>query len=147
MSEHQKQTAFFKSVVQASDSRSHRELRERILKAEHDERCVRRGIAKICLLIAVSIIGGLYTVVMMPEILVEANHSLRKVFQVLALGSLLTLGTYVGLWFYYRAVLFQVHSECRRFLMNLIGGDATTHPAPREDSYPVASLMTSSMNG
>ena len=118
MSEHQKQTAFFKAMVEQEDSHEHRELTERILKAERDERCVRRAIIKIILLMAMSFIGCLHTLVMMPEVIFESNHSMRKVFQILALGSIMSLATYVGFWFYFRALLFQVHGDCRRFLMS-----------------------------
>jgi len=120
MSEHQKQTAFFKAMVQAEDSVDHQELKERILKAERDERCVRRAIAKIVFLMAISLIGCLYTLVMVPEVIYETNHSLRKVFQILALGTIMSLTTYVCFWVYFRAVLFQVHSDCRRFLMSKV---------------------------
>ncbi len=136
MSEHQKQTAFFKAMVEQEDSHEHRELTERILKAERDERCVRRAIIKIVLLMAISFIGCLYTLVMMPEVIFNANHSMRKVFQILALGSLLSLGTYVGFWLYFRALLFQVHGDCRRFLMTKVAV-----PVQREE---VPSSSTSS---
>lgn len=128
MSEHQKQTEFFKAMVQGDDTVEHRQLKDNILTAEKNERCVRRAIIKIAMLMALSFIGALYTLVMMPEVIFEANHSLRKVFQILALGSIMSLATYIGFWLYYRALLFQVHSDCRRFIMS-----KATEPVRREE--------------
>lgn len=138
MSEHQKQTAFFKIMVQADDSLEHQELKDRILKAEHDERCVRRAIVKIALLMAISFFGCLYTLVMMPEVIFDSNHSLRKVFQILALGSIMSITTYIGFWFYYRALLFQVHSDCRDMLMSKVSESSRREETP---SYLAASSL------
>jgi hypothetical protein len=118
MSEHQKQTECFKAMLQTEESWEHRQLRGEILTAERNERCVRRAILKIGMLMAIVFLCGLYTAVIMPEVILDVNHSLRKVFQILVLGSCMTLLTYVGFWFYYRAVLFQVHTHCRRFMMS-----------------------------
>jgi hypothetical protein len=120
MSEHQKQTAFFKALVQDSDSPAQRQLRDRILKAEDDLRCCRRAMIRVLALVAVALIGGLYTLVIMPEAVLQHNHSLKKVFEVLTVGSLLSLVSFAGFWLYYRAVLFQVHSECRRMLFSML---------------------------
>lgn len=121
MSEHQKQTAFFKQIFRTADTPERRQLKERILKAEGDVCCCRRAMLRIAGLIAISMLGCLYTIVMVPEVALNQAHVLRKVFQVMAIGSLMSLLAYTGCWLYYRAVLFQVHTECRRFLMSMVG--------------------------
>jgi uncharacterized membrane protein YjfL (UPF0719 family) len=75
---------------------------------------------RVLALVAVALIGGLYTLVIMPEAVLQHNHSLKKVFEVLTVGSLLSLVSFAGFWLYYRAVLFQVHSECRRMLFSML---------------------------
>ena len=65
--------------------------------------------------------GALYAVVFMPEVITGASEGLRKVFYALVIGSTLTFAVYVGFWFYYRAILFQAHKECRRFFLSVIG--------------------------
>ncbi len=120
MSEHQKQTEFFKALVSEASTPAQRELRDRILKAEGNVRCCRRAMLKVFALVVLSLIGGLYTMVIMPEVMLQHNHALRKVFEILTVGSLLSLATYAGFWLYYRAVLFQVHSECRRLLYSIL---------------------------
>jgi len=120
MSEHQKQTDFFKALVSEASTPAQRQLRDRILKAEGDIRCCRRAMLKVFALVAFSLVGGLYTMVIMPEVMLQQNHVMRRVFEILTVGSLLSLVTYAGFWLYYRAVLFQVHSECRRLLYSIL---------------------------
>ena len=126
MSEHQKQTDFFKALVSEASTPAQRQLRDRILKAEGDIRCCRRAMLKVLALVAVSLVGGLYTMVIMPEVMLQHNHVLRRVFEILTVGSLLSLVTYAGFWLYYRAVLFQVHSECRRLLYSILSREHYT---------------------
>lgn len=136
MSEHQKQTAFFKQIFQVAGTPERRRLKERIQKAEDDVCCCRRAMLRLFGLVAVSVVGCLYTIVIVPEVVLDHKHVLRKVFQVMAIGSAMSLLTYAGCWFYYRAVLFQVHSECRRYLMSLIGGESIDEPDQREARNP-----------
>lgn len=118
MSEHQKQTAFFKALIRDAATPAQRELRDRILKAECDVRCCCRAILRVLALVALALICGLYTVVIMPEVL--QRSMLKEVFEVLTIGSTISLVLYCGFWLYYRAVLFQVHSECRRLLYSML---------------------------
>jgi hypothetical protein len=132
MSENQKQTAFFKALIREAKTPAERQLRDRILKAEGDVRCCRRAMLKVLVLVAVSVIGGLYTAIIMPEVVLQHNHSLKKVFEILTIGSLLSLVTFAGFWLYYRAVLFQVHSECRRMLFSMLSRSRETEETPTE---------------
>ncbi len=120
MSENQKQTEFFKALISDASTPAQRQLRDRILKAEGDIRCCRRAMLKVLGLVAFLVIAGLYTVVIMPEVLLQHNHLLRRFFEILIVGSLLSLVTYAGFWLYFRAVLFQIHSECRRLLFSIL---------------------------
>jgi hypothetical protein len=129
MSEHQKQTAFFKALVQDAATPVERQLRERILKAEGNLRCCLRAMWKVLVLVAVSVIGGLYTVVVTPEVAHQQGHLVRKVFEVLTVGSLISLAAYTGFWLYYRAVLFQIHAECRRLLFSILSREHYITPA------------------
>ncbi|HAV63397.1 MAG TPA: hypothetical protein DCY13_13655 [Verrucomicrobiales bacterium] len=147
MSEHQKQTAFFKELVRSSDAPDRRQLKERIVRAEEDERCCRRAMLRILALIAVAFIGCLYTAVMVPEVIIEHRGTIVKIFEVIILGSALSLLAYLGCWFYYRAVLFQVHTECRRFIMNLLGKGHTGEEELHSQRSASGSLVTSSANG
>ena len=120
MSEHQKQTAFFKALFQADASTEQRQLRDRILKAENDVRCCRRAMFKVLALVAIALVSGLYAAVITPEVVLQADNSLRKFLEIVSIGSLLALASYAGFWLYYRALLFQVHNECRRFLVSFL---------------------------
>jgi hypothetical protein len=131
MSEHQKQTAFFKALVRDARTPAQRQLRDRILKAEGDVKCCCRAMLKVLALVAISLIGGLYTLVIMPEA-VAHNHVLKKVFEILTIGSVLSFAAYAGFWLYYRAVLFQVHAECRRLLFSILSRKHELDEAPTE---------------
>ena len=80
MSEYQKQTAFFKAVVLTDGEVEHRRLRERILRAEYDERCVRAAFLKSVLLAFLSVVGFAYSAVITPAVIIEHEHYLRKLF-------------------------------------------------------------------
>lgn len=132
MSEHQKQTAFFKSLVRQASTPAQRQLRDRILKAEGDVRCCCRAMFRVLLLVALSLIGGLYTAVIMPEVLLQHDNTVKKVFEILTIGSVISLTMFSGFWLYYRAVLFQVHSECRRLLYTMISREGIESHDPIE---------------
>lgn len=120
MSEHQKQTAFFKALVRDASTPAQKQLRDRILRAECDVRCCCRAMLRVLALVALSIIGGLYTVVIMPETVLHRDNSVIKLFEILVTGSSIALVFYSGFWLYYRAILFQVHTECRRLLYSML---------------------------
>lgn len=129
-------------MVHEGETLEHRQLEDQILKAEQNERCVRRAIVKIVMLMALSFFAALYTMVIMPELILETNQSFRKVFEVLALGSIMTLLTYVAFWFYYRALLFQVHTECRRFIMSLSSRGPFLHRSQEEPDGESEMILT-----
>ena len=123
MSEHQKQTEFFKAFTRNASTPAQRQLRDRILEAEGDIRCCRRAMLKVLALVAISFVAGLYTVVIMPEVLHQHNHIVKRGLEILTVGSVLSFASYAGFWLYYRAVLFQVHSEYRRLLVSMLARD------------------------
>lgn len=131
MSEYQKQTAFFKAVVLTDGEVEHRRLRERILRAEYDERCVRSAFLKSFLLAFLSVVGFAYSAVITPAVIIEHEHYLRKFFEVMALGSVLAMMIYMACWFYYRAVMYQVHSDCRKYVMSLVSRQTDVYVRPR----------------
>ena len=137
MSEHQKQTAFFKSLVRQASTPAQRQLREKILRAEGDVRCCCRAMFWVLLLVALSLIGGLYTAVIMPEVLLQHDNTIKKVFEILTIGSVISLAMFSGFWLYYRAVLFQVHSECRRLLYTMISRETSERHDPIESQVGI----------
>jgi hypothetical protein len=93
---------------------------------------------KVLALVVVSIVGGLYTAVIMPEVTFQANHLLPRLLEILSVGSLLALVCYSGCWLYYRALLFQVHSECRRFLVSIMSRKHDQHEVTHFNSFTPA---------
>ena len=49
----------------------------------------------------------------------------------MALGSVLAMMIYMACWFYYRAVMYQVHSDCRKYVMSLVSRQAEVYERPR----------------
>ena len=137
MSERQKQTEFFKAVIQSDRQGENLKLCDRIAQAERDECCVRRAMFLAFLLASVSFLGCGYTFVVKPEVILESGHGLKKLFMVLSVGSLIAFTVYLGCWFYYRALLQQVHNECRKFIMKNVVRNSGKHGWEPLKSYQI----------
>jgi hypothetical protein len=115
MSDHQRQTAFLKKVICYDDTEQRRQLEDRMLMAERDERVVRAAIWIVALLLGLSISGYCYSAIFVPEFPSNTAHPMFKICLALALCSVICLLTFLVAWFWYRAVLNKLREECRRF--------------------------------
>lgn len=126
MSEHQKQSAFLKTLLTYDDSAEHRRLQERIAGAERDERCIRCACRLVGLVALLAVSGLGYSAVLLPEFFHSSRSFLVQFFCALALGSILCLGVFFGLWFWYRSIVNKLHDECRRLITSLMRARFTT---------------------
>jgi hypothetical protein len=133
MSERQKQTEFLKCLLGFAGSRKRRDLHERIMKAEHDEKCVRRALVLVGLVVLFSLSGLGYSAVLLPEFFDNSTPLLVKIFCALGLGSLICTITFLGCWLWYRGIANRLHDECRQLVMESLEArlSAETHPHAR----------------
>ena len=124
MSEHQKQTAFLRQCLLYDDTAECHELEESITQLQRNERCVRRAVRLMALLIAFSMAGLCCSAVIQendPQSMSKLVTQLAgKVFCALGLGSLICLVAFSGLGVVHRNQLDQRREDCRRLAAKLL---------------------------
>ena len=124
MSEHQKQTAFLRQCLLYDDSGERQELEESITQLQRNERCVRRAVWLMALLVALAMAGLCYSAVVPaddPQTMSQfVTQFTSKVFCALGLGSLICLVAFTGLGVVHRNKLDQRLEECRRLAAKLL---------------------------
>ena len=91
MSEHQKHSAFLKSLLTCDDNAEHQCLQERIARAERDEHCIGCACRLVGLIALLALAGLGYCAVLLPEFFHKARHFYVQFFSALALASALCL--------------------------------------------------------
>lgn len=119
MTERERQTAFMESLLKEGSGESGR-LRERLTKAQHDERCIRRALILMLIVGAFALLGLGYSAVLLPEFFDNATPFLVKIFCALGLGSLMCMIIFGGCWLWYRTVSNQVNEDCRHFIEHYV---------------------------
>lgn len=117
MSERKKQTEFLKGLLGFAGSSARQELHERIIKAEHDEKCVRSALILVGLVGLFSVSGLGYSAVLLPEFFDSSTPLLVKLFCALGLGSVICIMVFLGCWLWYRSIANRLHDECRQRVM------------------------------
>ena len=117
MSERQKQADFIKQLLACDDCLEHRQLQERLVACEKDERCLRRAcrLVVVVTMVALAVLGYL-TVLPVSESNARIGQVLHNLFQVLALGSGMCLGVFVALVFWQRSLVQRLYDEGRHFI-------------------------------
>src|SRR5205085_10143264 len=105
MSERQKQIQFLKALIGRQDSGECQVLRERIHRAEREERFLRRMIFLLLVLMLLSMAALCYATVFWPELFQARFQFLLKLSCVLGLASLICLIAFTGYWLWHRVLL------------------------------------------
>ena len=124
MSEHEKQTAFLRQCLLYDDSGERHELEESITKLQRNQRCVRRAVWLMALLVALSTAGLCYSAVVpahdprsVSQLVTQFSS---KVFCALGLGSMFCLVAFASLGVIHRNKLDQRREDCRRLAAKLL---------------------------
>ena len=120
MSEHQKETAFLKSVIVYDDSGEPLKLQKSIAQVQHDERCVRRLAWAIALFLMLGLAGVGYGGILQENFPYNLPQHVTYVFCVFVLASLICLVAFAGLLAVYRRKLHRLREECRRLVARLL---------------------------
>ena len=124
MSEHQKQTAFLRQCLLYDDTAERHELEESITQLQRNERCVRRAVWLMALLVALAMAGLCYSAVVPADdpksISQLVTQFAGKIFCALGLGSLICLVAFTGIGVVHRSKLDQRREECRRLAAKLL---------------------------
>jgi hypothetical protein len=131
MSERQRQINFLKVLIRQEESEQHRDLQDRIKKAEQDEKCIRRMLFLVVVVELLSLAGLGYSAVFHPNFFAHTTPFLVRLFSALGLGSLVCLVVFLGYWLWHRNMLNDLNEECRRVVLaNLHSHSQSPHSAP-----------------
>jgi hypothetical protein len=120
MSEHERDTAFLRRLLQFEPRPEHQRLEETIQHCEEKERCVRRAVVLMTQLIVIALMGLCYTGVLLQDIPPHIFDLACKVFCILGLGSFISLLTFLVLWGFYRHELNCRREECRNRIQQVL---------------------------
>jgi len=120
MSEHEKDLAFLRQCISYDDRAERHRLEERVSKAQREERCVRRVIWLMCLLIALSVAGLASGAGLTENFPYGDSRVVINIISVIGLASLISLVGFVGLLATYRKELSRLREECRRLSAELL---------------------------
>ena len=124
MSEHDKHTAFLRTLIHHKDPESCQDLQRRLKEAQLNERSVKRAVIAVCILGLLSGCGICYSAVLLPEFFENRPHLITKIFYTTGLGSAICLAAFLTFWAHHRRILRLLHEECRRFIVGSLKPDA-----------------------
>jgi hypothetical protein len=120
MSEREKQSEFLKALICRDDSGACKIIREKIHHAERQERCMRRMIFLVIVLILLSLACLCYTTLFWPEVFRDPSQLLVKFSCSVGLASFICLIAFSGYWLWCRWLLNGLYHECRRLIITAV---------------------------
>ena len=124
MSKHEREMAFLRQCLVYDDTGERHKLEESITQLQRNERCVRRAVRLMALLVSLALAGLCYSAVVVaddPESMSQlVARFTSKVFCALGLGSLICLLAFAGLGVVHSSKLDQRREECRRLAAKLL---------------------------
>ena len=127
--EHQKQTAFLRTLIHHSRTGEGRQFLDRMDEAQRHEKCLGRAALLVAVIGLLACSGLGYAAVLRPEF-AEGRPSLMLTgFGVFALGSLLCLAAFTGFWLWLRGASHRLHKEVRDDVMRSLTGKRHATPA------------------
>jgi len=119
MTAHKKPGAFLKALILHLDREERRQLYDNLVEAERDEKCIRRAMFLMIVLLMVSVAGLGYCALLLPEVFHNPTHLLMRSLAVLGLGSLISQVVFLAYLLWHRTVVTRLHEECRRLVLAL----------------------------
>jgi hypothetical protein len=120
MSEHERDTAFLRQCLVYGDGSERRELEEGIAQILRDQRCLRRAMWLMVLLMALVLVGMGYAAVFLGDFLYRLPPTLLKLGGAMGLGALLSLSGVTGLRVVYRHKLNSRREQCRQWVATFL---------------------------
>ena len=130
MTAHKKPGAFLKALLLHLDSEERRQLHDSLATAEREEKCIRRAVFLMVVLLMVSVAGLGYCALLLPEVFRNPTHLLMRSLSALGLGSLISQVVFLGYLLWHRTVVTRLHEECRRLILALARSYLQVSPAP-----------------
>lgn len=137
MSEHQKETAFLQRCLGCADSVEHQALDQRITQLQRDERCVRRAVWLMAVMMVLAVAGLGYAAIMIEDFPQDTSHPMIKIAGTLGLTSIICLVAFAGLRVVYHFRLNQRREEGRQLVTRLLESHLSRPGTPpwRKDPF------------
>jgi hypothetical protein len=117
--EHQTEHAFLKRLIEHDASEESRQLQDSLAQAERDERCIRRAMFLMAVLFMLSLAGLSYCAILLPDVFRNPEQLVMRSLGYLGLGSLISLGVFLGYLLWHRVIVRRLRRECRRLVLAL----------------------------
>ena len=124
MNEYQRTTAFLQRCLLYDETPERHQLKERLVQAQRNNRCMRRAIGLMVVLIGFGISGLCYSAIFLedyprnvPRFMTQA---VSKASCAVALGSFIGLVAFLVIGARHRNVLDQCREDCRRLALNVL---------------------------
>lgn len=116
MSEHHEHTEFLKHCLRYDESAERHHMMERLVRLQHELRIFRRASWLMVLLIAVSVIGFVWSSTLLQQLSRPAQQTIENFLVALGLGSTVCLATFLVLRLCLRKKLARQREECHQLL-------------------------------
>jgi hypothetical protein len=120
MSQHQKEIAFLKTLTLYGSSAEAQYWRERIHRAEHDERALCHAIGLVTWVLILSICALAYQSILQPELYDELARVVIKILYASSLASVVCLVVFAVGWLYLHQVSNWVYEQARHFVLSVL---------------------------
>ncbi len=138
MTERQKQAAFVKALLQRGETEEQHRLHELLIRAERDERHIRRAMVLMGVLGMMCFTGLGYDATFRRDFFCNPTHPITHVLGCLGLASLISLLFFLGYWLWRRALSNRLLEDCRRLLLKALAAPASLIPVPTLTPAPAA---------
>ncbi len=118
--EHRNSGAFLKALIQHLGSEQHRQLLAELAEANREDKCIRRAVFLMVVLLMFSVAGLGYCAILEPEVFRNPEHPLTQSLSVLGLGSLISQLLFLAYLLWHRLfAVTRLHREGRRLILAL----------------------------
>jgi hypothetical protein len=124
MSEHDREMTYLRQFIAHDDTAERHSVEKKITQAERDERCLRRAMRLMVVLVTLAVVGLGYSAILLDDYPHNVprffTHYMVKLSCALGLASLISLLGFVGVWTLYRRHLGEQREECRRLAAKVL---------------------------
>jgi hypothetical protein len=147
MLEQEAPAAFLKLLVAYEDGEASLQLKNDLVKADRETKCIHRAISYMLVLFILSLAGLSYCAILLPQIYSNPTYFVTKSLSVLGAASMICLLEFFGYLLWHLFAASRLQKECRRRVLLLVESrlTASLHGSPSVDlcQEPGSTLATS----
>lgn len=133
-----KPDVFLKTILLPSNHEGCPQSWDNLTNAEREEKCIRRAVFLVAMVLMLSLAGIGYCALLLPEVL-RAPHLFVRLLIGLGLGSLISLVAFLGRWLWHRSVVSHTRAECQRLILEVAQSQLQAPATPSRAAHAHAS--------